>query len=265
MKKKLVMLLLCGVMACSFTACGNGDSKGTEISEVSNKNDGKRSGEYKIDVTKQVTSLAEYNGIKLDMDSSLEVTEDAMNNYLTTLLSGYGAEAFEEDKDHDVVEKNDIVKVDYTGYKDGEKFQGGEASDQYLDVAGNCMAGGGTGFIEGFTDGLVGAKVGETVSSPCTFPEDYMAEELAGQDVVFEFKVKAICKPVTFDSLTDEKVIEIFNNDTLNTVDLLKKAVQTQLEQNLYSQKVNEVKTYMLDNCEERFQRIIWMLVLMNI
>ena len=115
MKKKLVMFLLCGVMACSFTACGNGDSKGTEISEVSNKNDGKRSGEYKIDVTKQVTSLAEYNGIKLDMDSSLEVTEDAMNNYLTTLLSGYGAEAFEEDKDHDVVEKNDLVKVDYTG------------------------------------------------------------------------------------------------------------------------------------------------------
>lgn len=252
MKKKLVMLLLCGVMACSFTACGNGDSKGTEISEVSSKTDGKRSGEYKIDVTKQVTSLAEYNGIKLDMDSSLEVTEDAMNNYLTTLLSGYGAEAFEEDKDHDVVEKNDIVKVDYTGYKDGEKFQGGEAADQYLDVAGNCMAGGGTGFIEGFTDGLVGAKVGETVSSPCTFPENYMAEDLAGQDVVFEFKVKAICKPVTFDSLTDEKVKEIFNNDTLNTVELLKKAVQTQLEQNLYSQKVNEVKTYMLDNCEAK-------------
>ena len=107
MKKKLVMLLLCGVMACSFTACGNGDSKGTEISEVSSKTDGKRSGEYKIDVTKQVTSLAEYNGIKLDMDSSLEVTEDAMNNYLTTLLSGYGAEAFEEDKDHDVVERKD--------------------------------------------------------------------------------------------------------------------------------------------------------------
>ena len=78
MKKKLVMLLLCGVMACSFTACGNGDSKGTEISEVSSKTDGKRSGEYKIDVTKQVTSLAEYNGIKLDMDSSLEVTEDAI-------------------------------------------------------------------------------------------------------------------------------------------------------------------------------------------
>ena len=152
MKKKLVMLLLCGVMACSFTACGNGDSKGTEISEVSNKTDGKRSGEYKIDVTKQVTSLAEYNGIKLDMDSSLEVTEDAMNNYLTTLLSGYGAEAFEEDKDHDVVEKNDIVKVDYTGYKDGEKFQGGEASKPYLDVAGNSMAEGATGFITGSTD-----------------------------------------------------------------------------------------------------------------
>ena len=250
MKKKLVMLLLCGVMACSFAACGNNDSKETEITEESDKTSGKRSGQYKIDLDKQVTSLASYDGIELEMDSSLEATDESINRYLTTLLSGYGADAFEEDKDHDVVEKDDIVKVDYTGYKDGEKFQGGEATDQYLDVAGNCSADSGTGFIDGFTDGLVGAKVGETISSNCTFPENYGSEELAGKEVTFEFKVKAICKPVTFDSLTDEKVKEIFNNETLNSVDTLKKAIQTQLEQNLYSQKVSEVKDYMLENCE---------------
>lgn len=254
MKKKIVVLFLCGVMACSTMACGgNNKENGTEVVEQSKDSTnklGKRSGEFKIDTAKQVTKLADYEGIKLELAKSYEVTDEAMNSALTTLLSGYGADAFEEDKDHDVVEKTDIVKVDYTGYKDGKKFDGGEAEDQFLDVAGNSDATRGTGFIEGFTDVLVGAKVGETVSGPCTFPENYGSEELAGQEVTFEFKVKAICKPITFDSLTDKKVVEIFNNDSLNTVELLKKAITMQLEQNLYSQKVDEVRAYMIENCE---------------
>lgn len=260
MKKKIVVLFLCGMMVCSTVACGGNDKNNSSTEVVEQTSDsgkntttnksGKRSGEFKIDTAKQVTSLADYEGIKLEVAKNYEVTDEAVNSYLTTLLSGYGAEAFEEDKDHDVVQKDDIVKVDYTGYKDGEKFDGGEAQDQFLDVAGNCDATRGTGFIDGFTDVLVGAKVGDTVSGPCTFPENYGSEELAGKEVTFEFKVKAICKPITFDSLTDKKVAEIFKNDTLNTVEMLKKAVTAQLEQGLYSQKVNAAKTYMIENCK---------------
>lgn len=258
MKKKFVMLLLCGVMAGSFVACGNKgeiNENGTEVvqeNEETNKvtYNGKRSGEFDIDFKKQVTKLAEYDSIKLEVSKSYEVTDDAVNAYLTNLLSGYGADTYEEIKDRDVVEKDDIVKVDYTGYLDGEAFEGGAAEDQYLDVAGNCDASRGSGFIEGFTDGLVGAKVGEKTSSVCTFPEDYQAENLAGKETTFEFNVKAICKPITIDNLTDEKVVEIFKNDTLKTVEALEKAIKAQLEQTLYSQTMSAAKDYMLENCE---------------
>ena len=48
--------------------------------------------------------------------------------------------------------------------------------------------------IEGFESGLIGAKKGETKTLNLTFPEDYQAEDLAGQDVVFEVKIHEVAE-----------------------------------------------------------------------
>ena len=55
--------------------------------------------------------------------------------------------------------------MDYTGYLDGDAFDGGSATDTMIDVANNCDATQKTNYIDGFSDGLVGAKVGDEVSS----------------------------------------------------------------------------------------------------
>lgn len=79
----------------------------------------------------------------------------------------------------------DEVVLDYTGFCDGEAFEGGKAEDYPLTL-GSGM------FIPGFEDQLVGKNVGEHVDVHVTFPVMYPAEHLAGKDATFRCKIKEI-------------------------------------------------------------------------
>lgn len=107
--------------------------------------------------------------------------------------------------------------MDYTGYLDGDAFDGGSATDTMIDVANNCDATQKTNYIDGFSDGLVGAKVGDEVSSDVTFPENYQSSDLAGKKTTFKFKIKGIYKPVTMDTLTDDMVADAFTEQKITT------------------------------------------------
>lgn len=249
MKKRILASILCITLAASMVACGSDkNTDGTETASAVVSSD-KRSGEFEIDVTKQVTNLADYKSIPVTLAASYEVTEDAVNAYLANVLTTFGGDAYKEVTDRDVVEEGDYVKVNYTGYLDGEAFDGGAATDVLLDVSNN-RAVGGSGFIDGFTAGIIGGKVGETVSSDVTFPDEYQAENLAGQLATFEFDIIAIysTETVTIDELTDEQVEEYFSAAGVTTVADLRTAIESDLEQNAYSQTVSAVKSYMLEN-----------------
>lgn len=79
----------------------------------------------------------------------------------------------------------DETVIDFVGKKDGEAFQGGTGKDYPLVLGSNS-------FIPGFEDALVGLKAGDTKDVKLTFPKDYHAKDLAGQDVVFEVTVKKV-------------------------------------------------------------------------
>ena len=86
-----------------------------------------------------------------------------------------------------VVKEGDTVNIDYTGYKDGEAFEGGSTNGAGADLTiGSGM------YIDGFEDGLIGHAVGETVDLNLTFPENYGATDLAGADVVFTVTINGI-------------------------------------------------------------------------
>ena len=91
-------------------------------------------------------------------------------------------------------EKGDALVIDFVGFVDGAEFEGGTASDHLLEL-------GSSSFVEGFEDQLIGAKPGDHVSVKLSFPENYMNDELAGKDAVFEVDVKEIREsvPVTLD------------------------------------------------------------------
>lgn len=86
-----------------------------------------------------------------------------------------------------VVEEGDTVNIDYTGYLDGEAFDGGST-----DGAGTDITLGSSGYIDGFDDGVIGHEVGETFDIDVTFPDDYWEESLAGQPVVFTVTINGV-------------------------------------------------------------------------
>lgn len=86
-----------------------------------------------------------------------------------------------------VAKNGDTVVIDFAGFLGEEQFAGGTAADYPLKL------GSGT-FIPGFEDQLVGAKVGESRDVSVKFPDDYVAKNLAGKDVVFKVTIKEIKK-----------------------------------------------------------------------
>ena len=82
----------------------------------------------------------------------------------------------------------DRVVIDFLGKKDGEPFQGGQATD-YPFVLGQGM------MLPDFEKAVEGAKVGESKTFDLAFPDDYHAKDLAGQTVQFEITVKQVQAP----------------------------------------------------------------------
>lgn len=99
-------------------------------------------------------------------------------------------------------QNGDTVVIDFAGYLNGEQFAGGTANGYALQL--------GSGqFIPGFEEQLVCTEKGESRDVNVTFPSDYMAAELAGQDVVFKVTVVDIIKaPVAEEVVEAAEVVE---------------------------------------------------------
>ena len=249
MKKKAVAAMLIMCMAVSAAACGKSsdtektttettDTKDSEDSEKDStdtdtkeaaSSEGKRLVSVK-DVSKYVT-IGEYKGLKLTRTSQT-VTDDDVQAEINYDLKDNGTEVQDG-----TVENGDTVTINFTGTIDGKEFDGGSAEDYELVVGDGEM-------IDGFEDGIVGMKSGETKELDLTFPDDYYEESVAGKAVVFKVTLQKFTRPA---ELTDEWVAE---NTEYKTVDEYRAAVKTQLEDTavqtadyeLYSDAWNEVQ-----------------------
>lgn len=83
----------------------------------------------------------------------------------------------------------DRVVIDFAGRKDGELFEGGQAQDFPFVLGAGSM-------LQDFETAVQGLKAGETKTFDMSFPEDYHARNLAGQQVQFEVTVKRVEAPV---------------------------------------------------------------------
>jgi trigger factor len=104
--------------------------------------------------------------------------------------------------------EGDVLLVDFEGLLDGKAFEGGKASDYLLELGGGQL-------IEGFEEQLGGAEAGQTHEVKVTFPDDYQAEQLAGEDAVFTVEVKEVREKV-LPELDDEFAAEASEFDTLD-------------------------------------------------
>jgi trigger factor len=81
--------------------------------------------------------------------------------------------------------EGDFVVMDYVGTLDGTPFAGGEGRDQMVELGSGRL-------VPGFEEQLTGAKAGEERTVAVTFPDDYGADELAGNQAEFAVTVKEV-------------------------------------------------------------------------
>jgi trigger factor len=79
----------------------------------------------------------------------------------------------------------DFVVIDYLGTRDGEAFAGGEGRDQLVELGSGRL-------VPGFEEQLAGAAAGEERTVSITFPDDYQATDLAGNEAEFAVTVKEV-------------------------------------------------------------------------
>ena len=151
---------------------------------------------------KPEVELGEYNDLGIEKEDN-EVTEEEIDREIDSARDKH-SQLVSSDKE--VVEDNDFVIIDFEGKKDGEKFPGGSAEEYSLEIGSNT-------FIPGFEEQLIGAKVGEELELNITFPEDYNAEDLAGQEVIFDVEIKEI-KEKKLPGLDDDFAKEVSDFDT---------------------------------------------------
>lgn len=220
MKKKLAIILLALGVLGMFTGC-NKDKENKEESqqEVSLVNEKGLVVAADVENIKDYVKLGEYQNLEISEAPKQEVTEEVLeNNIHYLLLKKYKPVEVTEDR---AVQQDDTVNIDYTGYMDGEPFEGG------ADTGADLLIGSGQ-FISGFEDGLVGHKKGEEVTLDLTFPDPYKQNEsLSGKAVQFKVKINKISAAP---EVTDTWVAE---NTEFKTVDEFKQNQKELLQASL--------------------------------
>jgi trigger factor len=146
--------------------------------------------------------LGEYKGLEVGRAEN-EVPDDIVDREIERVREGF---ARLEPVEREAVE-GDSLLIDFEGFVDGAAFEGGKAEDYLLALGSGQL-------IEGFEEQLTGAKAGEDRKVEVTFPDEYQAEHLAGEDAVFDIKVKEVREKILPD-LDDDFASDASEFDTL--------------------------------------------------
>ena len=168
----------------------------------------------KAEIRPEVT-LGQYKGLKLTVKDS-PIEPDAMQKSIDRLLEQHSTQETVIDRP---TKETDIAVIDFDGYSNGEKIQGGEAKNYPLDLAHS-------NFIPGFAEQLVGKNLNDEFEIKVTFPEEYHDEKLKGQPATFKIKINEI-KERKLPELNDEFAQKV---GPFKTVDELRADIQKYLD-----------------------------------
>lgn len=195
--------------------------------------------------------LCNYKGVSIKVHSN-EVTEHDIEHQIHHLLED-NAKFVSVDRE---IKNGDSALIDFTGYIDGEAFDGGRAMDYPLEIGSHS-------FIDNFEDQLIGHKKGDNVDVNVKFPEDYQAEAFKGKKALFKVVVKDV-REKTVPTLDDKFVadttefetVEEYRKDlTAHIQDMKDKNMENEFEYNmrdyLLANTQIEIPEIMVDNAVE--------------
>lgn len=189
---------------------------------------------YKVKVTVMPEVEVEgYKGIEVEKKAAPKILTKDVDERIKAIQEQNARLVTSEDGK---AEKGDVVDIDFEGYVDSEKFDGGTAQGVELEI--------GKGqFIAGFEDQIIGHKVGEEFEINVTFPETYHVASLASKPAVFKTKLNKIQKkdlPV----VDDEFVKDVSEFENLED---FKKDIKKKLSDEAKAKNERETETEVMD------------------
>ena len=157
--------------------------------------------------------IGEYKGLKAQKPN-VEVSDSEVDNE----LDGMRTRNARIEKVDRPAQSGDVTIIDFEGFVDGEKFDGGTSENYELELGSNR-------FIPGFEDQVIGMSVGEVKDIDLVFPEEYV-EHLAGKPVVFKVTLNEV-KEKILPELDDEFAKDVSEFDTL---DEYKQSIKDQIQ-----------------------------------
>ena len=134
-------------------------------------------------------------------------------------------------------QEGDRVIIDFTGRKNGEEFEGGKAEDFPFVVGAGSM-------LKDFETAVQGMKAGDSKTFEMTFPDDYHAEQLAGQTVSFDVALKTVEAPKLPEVDTEfAKALGVADGDVAK----LREEVKTNLEREVKRRVQSKVKEQVMN------------------
>lgn len=187
---------------------------------------------FSVTLYPEVT-LGQYKGLSAERYPA-EIDEDEI---------GYELEAARKRNSRKVdvereAQMGDVANIDFDGYLNGERFDGGKAEAYDLEL-------GSGSFVPGFEEQIVGMNIGDEKDIDITFPENY-APELAGKAVVFKIKLNNLSVN-ELPELDDE----FAKDNGFDTLDEYKADVKADLEKRKTEQRDGEVRADLMHKAIE--------------
>ena len=265
--KRLLALAMCLMLACSMIACNQNQTDTPDQTDPVGDStlpglDGTQSGSAtdteKTDVTlvqfdpsktyplfdyftlnaAEYVQLGRYKNLTVSINKADYTVSDAtLQSQIDAILDEHHPDAKITSRP---VQEGDVIVMDYVGKLNGEAFSGGTAMNQTITV--NTTS---NSFIPGFVDGMIGLVPGEMTEVHVTFPEDYHAENLKGQAVIFEMTVHYIVgNPVL-----DDAFVASYTEGKVTSAEEYPAFLRAEMETQLYDSAVrNALWTKIMEN-----------------
>ena len=183
---------------------------------------------FSVSLYPEVT-LGQYKGLKAPKDVT-EASDEEVTEELEKTRKQNARKVSVEDRP---AQMGDTVNIDFDGFLNGERFDGGKAEGYELELGSNS-------FVPGFEEQVAGMQIGEEKDLDITFPETYV-ENLAGKAVVFKVKLNSITFP-ELPALDDE----FAGDQGFDTLDEYKADIRKKLQEKYNEQAENVFRSLIM-------------------
>ena len=179
-------------------------------------------------------TLGQYKGIEATRET-VNVSDEDVNAEVESVRKRNARKVSVERE----AQMGDTANIDFDGFLNGERFDGGKAEGYDLELGSNS-------FVPGFEEQIVGMQIGEEKDLDITFPEEYV-EDLAGKAVVFKVKLNSLTVS-ELPELDDEFAKDVSEFDTL---DEYKADIRANLEKRRQNEAEEKVRSEIMHKAAE--------------